>query len=173
MSQQKQNINTQSPVPFQINGPTLDWTNDTGLFTHLTLWKQKCELTLDYQLEHASNEWKDKSVLQWSGDHGLEMYNSWCIEDNANDNLQEYWHCWMAYCQPHDNAQQAQFDLWHNSKQNNKSIKEYYSNVLNQSRIAFLEHWPTEVKNTLSCDAFIFNINNHDLRQKCIQEKPT
>ena len=90
MSQQKQNINIQSPAPFQINGPTLDWTNDTGLFTSFTLWKQKCVLILDSQHEHASNEQKAKSVLQWSGEHGLEIYNSWCIRDTADDNLQEY-----------------------------------------------------------------------------------
>ena len=60
--------------------------------------------------------------------------------------------------------------LWPNSKQN-KSIKEHYANVLNQGRMAFPEHWPTEVKNTLSCDAFVFNLNNCDLMQKCICEK--
>ena len=76
----------------------------------------------------------------------------------------------MAYCQPHAYAQQAEFDLWHNSKQN-KSIEELYANVLNQSRIAFPEHWLTEVKNILSCDAFIFNLNSHDPMQKCICEK--
>ena len=43
--------------------------------------------------------------------------------------------------------------------------------MLNLSRTAFPDHWPTEVKNTLSCDAFVFNLNNHDLMQKCICEK--
>ena len=171
MSQQKQNTNTQSPVPFQINGPTMDWTNDTGLFTHFTLLTQKCELILDCQLEHASNEWKAKSVFQWWGDHGLEIYNSWCIKDTANDSLQECWHHWTAYCTHHAIAQWVQFDLWHNSKQNNKSIKEHYANVLNQSRIIFPEHWSTKVKNTLSCDTFVFTLNNCDLMQKCIHEK--
>ena len=171
MPWQNQNTDTQSPMPYQINGPTLEWTNDAGLFTRFTLWKQKCELILDCQLENASDARKAKSVLQWSGDRGLEIYNSWCIKDTTDDNLQEYWHCWTAYCQPHANAQHAQFDLWHNSSQQNKSIEEHYANILNQSQIAFPQDWPADIRNTLSCDAFVFNLHNHDLMQKCIREK--
>ena len=163
MPWQNQNTDTQSPVPYQINGPTLDWTNDAGLFTRFTLWKQKCELILDCQFENASDACEAKSVLQWSADHGLEIYNSWCIKDTTDDNLQEYWHCWTAYCQPHANAQHAWFDLWHNSSQQNKSIEEHYANILNQSQIAFPQDWPADIRNTLSCDAFVFNLPNHDL----------
>ena len=77
---------------------------------------KKCELILYCQLEHTWNEWKATSVLQWSGDHGLEIYNSWCIKDTADDNLQEYWHHWMAYCKPHVNVQWVWFYLSHNLK---------------------------------------------------------
>ena len=110
-------------MPYQINGPTLDWTNDAGLFTRFTLWKQKRKLILDCQLENASDACKAKSVLQWSGDCGLEIFNSWCIKDTTDDNLQEYWCHWTAYCQPHANAQHAQFDLWHYSSQQTNPLK--------------------------------------------------
>ena len=159
ISQQNQNTNTQSPVPFQINGPTLDWTHDAGLFTHFTLWKQKCELILDCQLKHASNKWKAKTVLQWSGDHGLEnttvdalkillmtTYKSIGITGQLITNCMLMHKCSLTYG-----------TTW------NKATSPL--------RIAFPEHWPTEVKNTLSCDALIFNLNNHDLMQKCIHEK--
>ena len=69
------------------------------------LWKPKCELILNCQLEHASDQRKAKSVLQWSGDRGLKLYNSWRIKDTIDDNLAEYWRRWTAYCQPHANSQ--------------------------------------------------------------------
>ena len=34
----------------------------------------------------------------------------------------------------------------------------------------FQETWPDEFKQTLSCDAFVFNLKNQDLMQKCIHE---
>ena len=78
-----------------------------------------------------------------------------------------------ACCQPHANLQWARFDLWHNSPQKDKSIEEHYANILNKNQFAFEETWPEEVKQTLSCDAFVFNMKNHDLMQKCIWEKAT
>ena len=45
--------------------------------------------------------------------------------------------------------------------------------LLNKAQIAFLEAWPGEVRQTLSCDAFVFNMKNHDLMQKYICEKAT
>ena len=95
MPQENQNTDIQSPMTYQISGPTLDWTNDADLFTRFTLWKQKCELILDCELENASDACKAKFMLQWSGDCGLETYNSWCIKDTTDDNLHEYWCHWQ------------------------------------------------------------------------------
>ena len=52
-------------------------------------------------------------------------------------------------------------------------MEEHYANILNKVQIAFPEAWPEEVKQTLSCDAFMFNMKNCDLMQKCIHEKAT
>ena len=35
----------------------------------------------------SSDQQKAKSVIQWIGDKGLEMYNSWGIEDTRDDTL--------------------------------------------------------------------------------------
>ena len=52
-------------------------------------------------------------------------------------------------------------------------MEEHYANILSKAQIAFPEVWPEEVKQTLSCDAYVFNMKNHDLMQKCKCEKAT
>ena len=106
----------QSPT-LNIIGLEISWQNHNGLYSQFMLWKQKCKLILDCQLECASDWWKATSVLQWSGNCGLEIYNSWGITDTQHNNLKEYWRQLTAYYQPHANSQHVQFDLWHNSAQ--------------------------------------------------------
>ena len=157
-----------------IKGPDMDWSHNDGLYLRFLTWKQLCEIILSCQLEHASESRRRNSVLQWSGSRGIEIYNSWSIAGTPEDSLEVYWQKWQAYCLPKANDRRARYDLWHSTKQGQKSVEEHYSAIMNQSRIAFpAPDWPQGVREKLMCDAFIFMLENKKTVQRCIQEQST
>ena len=117
----------------------ISWRINDGLYSQFMLLKQKCKVILNCQLELASDWCKTKSVLQWSGNCGLEIYNSRDIKDTQHDILKEYWRQCTPYCQTHTNSQFVEFDLWHNSTLKD-TIEEHYASILNKAQIAFQRH---------------------------------
>ena len=92
----QENQNQVLSPAFNIITPEIYWDNDDQLFSHITLWQQKCQLIFDCQLGHASKQRKAVSIFLWSGNCRLEIYNSWCIKDVQQDNPEDYWQRWTA-----------------------------------------------------------------------------
>ena len=81
-----------------IQGSTMDWTYNYGLYQKFTMWKQNCLLFFGCQLEGTLDNHKAKSVLQWSGNCSPEIHNGCNISDTPEDTLAKYWHRWNDYC---------------------------------------------------------------------------
>ena len=58
-------------------GPVMDWSPDNGLPNRYKLWKQKCILLFETLLCEKTEEYQCKMLLCYSGDRGLELFNSW------------------------------------------------------------------------------------------------
>lgn len=52
---------------------------------------QKCELLLDGSLKSRHSTQKCKDVLLWSGDYGLDLFNTWVLSNEQQKDLEEYW----------------------------------------------------------------------------------
>ena len=90
-------------VPVQyITGPDLNWTCDDGLYHQFQTWKIKCGFILNGELESLAEEHKCKTLLHWSGDTGLELYQSWGIA-NKDLTLQNIWDKFEEHCKPQAN----------------------------------------------------------------------
>ena len=66
-----------APVQVQyIEGPQMDWAINDGLYNQFKTWKIQCDLILRAELEALSEACKSKTLLHWSRDKGLELYQS-------------------------------------------------------------------------------------------------
>ena len=59
-----------------MEGPEMTWINTEALYQLFQTWKQRCVLILRAQLAHSTETQKVKSVLQWSGETGLEIFKT-------------------------------------------------------------------------------------------------
>ena len=60
-----------------IEGPTVDWTVNDGLYNSFLKWRLKCKNILECELAMLPKARKCKKVVVWSGDCGLDQYISW------------------------------------------------------------------------------------------------
>ena len=65
----------QAYMPY-IEGQTMNWNVDDGLYNRFIKWKIRCENILDCELAMLSEARKCKTVIAWSGNFGLDQYIS-------------------------------------------------------------------------------------------------
>ena len=75
-------------VGFEL--PKIDWTPGPDLAQRVKRFRQKCELLFEGPLKARTNEQKCKYLLLWAGDQGLDLYNTWNLDDNAKNKPEEY-----------------------------------------------------------------------------------
>ena len=90
-----------APVQY-ITGPELNWTCNDGLYHQFQTWKIKCGFILDGEPESLTEEHKCKTLLHWSRDTTLELYQSWRIADK-DLTLKNIWDKFEEHCKPQAN----------------------------------------------------------------------
>ena len=98
-----------SYMPY-IEGPTMDWTVNDGLYNRFLKWHLKCENILESELVMISESRKCKKVLAWSGDFGLDQYISWNLP-SEDVTLEVILKKIEEFCKPQANELRARFDL--------------------------------------------------------------
>ena len=142
-----------APVQVQyIEGPQMDSAINDGLYNWFKMWKIQYDIILRAKLETLSEACKCKTLLHLSGDKGLELYQSWGIE-NKDLTLQTIWDKFEEHCKPQDNEFHAGYDLLKQLKQSSKSCDEYYALLQNQLALC---QYPLETHNILERDVFLF-----------------
>ena len=68
----------------KFKAPTLDLTSFGDLHKRFKIFKQKCQLIFDGPMDGKDEDKKARMLLLWSGDKGLEIYNTstWNDEDD-------------------------------------------------------------------------------------------
>ena len=102
-----------APAPVQvqyIKGLQMDWAINDRLYNQFNTWTIQCDFLLGAKLEAHSEAHKSKTLLHWSRDKGLELYQSWGI-DNDDLTLQTIWDKFEEHCKPQANELCAQYDL--------------------------------------------------------------
>ena len=62
-------------IGFEV--PKIDWTQGPDLVQRFRRFKQKCELLFEGPLKPRTDEQKCKYLLLWTGDYGLDLFNTW------------------------------------------------------------------------------------------------
>ena len=148
-----------APAPAQvqyIEGLQMDWAINNRLYSQFKMWKIPCDFILGAELEALSEACKGQTLLHWSRDKGLELHQSWGI-DNDDLTLQTIWDKFEEHCKPQANELHAWYDLLKQLKQGNKSCDEYYA--LLQNQLALCQYLP-KICHILERDVFLFGITD-------------
>ena len=138
-----------SYMPY-IEGPTMDWMVNDGLYNRFLRWHLKCENILECELVMLSELRKCKKVLAWSSDFGLDQYIS--LNFSSEDvTLETIWKKFEEFCKPQANELRARFDLFTSFRQGDLSVDQWYNTV--QTQVA-LENYPQETAQILQRDIF-------------------
>ena len=134
-----------------ITGPECNWTCDDGLYHWFQTWKIKCGFILNGDLESLAEECKCKTLLWWSGDTGLEQYQSWGIADK-DLTLQTIWDKFEEHGKP----KQMNLELTMTySKSSNKPASAVTSSLLPYKTschcVSTLQKHATSLKEIFSC----------------------
>ena len=96
-------------APF-IQGPSMDWTMDDGLYSHFQTWKISCNLIMDSEICELSEVRKINTLLRWSSDFGIKKLKLWQKEPSQLT-LNFIWGEYESYCKPQSNELHARYDV--------------------------------------------------------------
>ena len=146
--------------------PKIDWTPGPDLAQRLKRFKQKCELLFDGPLKPRTDEQKYKYLLLWTGDHGLDLYNTWNLSEEQQKSLEEYWKRLEEHVKPQSNYILNRFYL-RSLKQNNRPLDEF----LTEAKLLIQNSgYSTDMHDELLRDALVFGVDSDIVRKKCIAE---
>lgn len=83
--------------------PKMNWKLDIDLPKRFRRFRQKCNLLFDGPLSKRTVEQKCNYLLLWSGDHGLDLFNTWELNEDQKKDLDEYWRRFERHVEPQAN----------------------------------------------------------------------
>ena len=144
--------------------PKMDWHPGPDLPTRFKRFRHKCELLLDGPLKSRDSTQKCKYVLLWSGDHGLDLFNTWALTTNQQKDLKEYWARFEDHVKPQANHILNRYYL-RRMKQNNRPLDAF----LTEARLLIQSSgYPQELHDELMRDTLVFGTDSEEVRRKCI-----
>ena len=150
-----------------IEGPTMDWTANDGLYHRFLRLKLKYENTLDCELAMLPESKNFKKVIALHGDFGVDQYVSWYLPADEH-NLDTLWSKYEDFCKSQANEMRARFNLFTNFCQGNGFVDEWYYAV--QAQVC-LAKYPQETLNILHCDIFCFFLKDEEFVSKTINDR--
>ena len=93
--------NNKASASFIDKGPSIDWCTDENLYSRFKMWKQRCELLSTGPIAKIDEEIKCKHLLYWSGEQGIELFNSWDLSADDQKQLDNYWERIEHSVKPH------------------------------------------------------------------------
>ena len=147
----------------------MDWSTDDNLYSRFKMWKQRCELLFTGPMAKMEEEIQCKHLLYWSGEHGIELFNSWGLSADDQKKLQNYWGKFENYVKPHSNELIAAWEL-HNLRQGTLSLEEFIAKL----RILIKEaNYPTEHHDRFLRDFLVLGMNSDRVRKDCFKKGNT
>ncbi len=154
-------------VPY-VKGPVMDWTMNDELFNRFKSWKLECELILDSIFANFSEAIRVNTLLRWSGQFGLQKFQSWGQERN-DLTLDFMWNEFEGYCKPASNILRARYDLLKKMSQNNRPADDWFTALQNQLQLC---SYDPATEEALKRDLFLFGLDNEGFMSRIISEEP-
>ena len=167
-------------------GPKLDWTRDNQMYEHYRIWKKKVEFIFCSALADATPMQLVSYLKYWMGDQGIPLIEKWESTgklDNSNADeateggrrrtllsgyrIQTYWDLLDEEFKPKGNKLLSIIELWTCSKQGDKPLNQWLTQVYNLVNIC---KYPEDSTDRIIRDVLIVGCNSNHARDKIIRQ---
>ena len=169
-------------------GPKLDWTRDNQMYERYRVWKKKVEFIFCSALADSTPKQLVSYLKYWMGDQGIPLIEKWestgkldysnaeetpATEDgrrrilSSGYRVQTYWDLLDEEFKPKGNKLLSIIELWTRSKQGDKPLNQWLTQVYNLVNIC---KYPEDSTDRIIRDVLIVGCNSNHARDKIIRQ---
>ena len=169
-------------------GPKLDWTRDNQMYERYRIWKKKVEFIFCSALADSTPKQLVSYLKYWMGDQGIPLIEKWestgkLDYSNAEETpateggrrrilssgykIQTYWDLLDEKFKPKGNKLLSIIELWTHSKQGDKPLNQWLTQVYNLVNIC---KYPEDSTDRIIRDVLIVGCNSNHARDKIIRQ---
>ena len=169
-------------------GPELDWTRDNQMCECYRIWRKKVEFIFYSALADSTPKQLVSYLKYWMGDQGIPLIEKWestgkLDYSNAEETpateggrrrvlssgykVQTYWDLLDEEFKPKGNKLLSIIELWTRSKQGDKSLNQWLTQVYNLVNIC---KYPEDSTDRIIRDVLIVGCNSNHARDKIIRQ---
>ena len=169
-------------------GPKLDWTRDNQMYERYRIWRKKVEFIFCSALADSTPKQLVSYLKYWMGDQGIPLIEKWestgkLDYSNAEETpateggrgrilssgykVQTYWDLLDEEFKPKGNKLLSIKELWTRSKQGDKPLNQWLTQVYNLVNIC---KYPEDSTNRIIRDVLIVGCNSNHARDKIIRQ---
>ena len=160
-------------------GPKLDWTRDNQMYECYRVWKKKVEFIFCSALADSTPKQLVSYLKYWMGDQGIPLIEKWestgkldyssAEEDTLSSGyrVQTYWDLLDEEFKPKGNKLISIIELWTRSKQGDKPLNQWLTQVYNLVNIC---KYPENSTDRIIRDVLIVGCNSNHARDRIIRQ---
>ena len=169
-------------------GPKLNWTRDNQMYERYRIWKKKVEFIFCSALADSTPKQLVSYLKYWMGDQGIPLIEKWestgkLDYSNAEETpateggrrrilssgykVQTYWDLLDEEFKPKGNKLFSIIELWTRSKQGDKPLNQWLTQVYNLVNIC---KYPEDSTDRIIRDVLIVGYNSNHARDKIIRQ---
>ena len=170
------------------SGPKLDWTRDNQMYERYRIWRKKVEFIFCSALADSTPKQLVSYLKYWMGDQGIPLIEKWestgkldysnSRETPATEGgrrkalssgykLQTYWDLLDEEFKPKGNKLLSIIELWTHSKQGDKPLNQWLTQIYNLVNIC---KYPENSTDRIIRDVLIVGCNSNHARDKIIRQ---
>ena len=170
------------------SGPKLDWTRDNQMYECYRIWRKKVEFIFCSALADSTPNQLVSYLKYWMGDQGIPLIEKWESTgklDYSNSRetpatvggrrkalssgykLQTYWDLLDEEFKPKGNKLLSIIELWTRSKQGDKPLNQWLTQIYNLVNIC---KYPEDSTDRIIRDVLIVGCNSNHARDKIIRQ---
>ena len=169
-------------------GPKLDWTRDNQMYERYRIWRKKVEFIFCSALADSTPKQLVSYLKYWMGDQGIPLIEKWestgkLDYSNAKETpateggrrralssgykVQTYWDLLDEEFKPKGNKLLSIIELWTRSKQGDKPLNLWLTQIYNLVNIC---KYPEDSTDRIIRDVLIVGCNSNHARDKIIRQ---
>ena len=170
------------------SGPKLDWTRDNQMYERYRIWRKKVEFIFCSALADSTPKQLVSYLKYWMGDQGIPLIEKWestgkLDYSNAKETpateggrgralssgykVQTYWDLLDEEFKPKGNKLLSIIELWTRSKQGDKPLNLWLTQIYNLVNIC---KYPEDSTDRIIRDVLIVGCNSNHARDKIIRQ---
>ena len=170
------------------SGPKLDWTRDNQMYERYRIWRKKVEFIFCSALADSTPKQLVSYLKYWMGDQGIPLIEKWestgkldysnSRETPATEGgrrrtlssgykVQTYWDLLDEEFKPKGNKLLSIIELWTRSKQGDKPLNQWLTQVYNLVNTC---KYPEDSTDRIIRDVLIVGCNSNHARDKIIRQ---